>query len=36
VDNRALKVAGKPEIREYKAVFVVDDAESVCSAMSWW
>jgi len=36
VDNRALKAAGKPETREYKAVYVQDDAESVCSAMSWW
>src|SRR6266478_7051537 len=27
VDNRALLVAGKPEIREYKAVFVVGDIE---------
>ena len=27
VDNRPLKVAGKPEIREYKAVYVQDDAE---------
>ena len=27
VDNRPLKVAGKPEMREYKAVYVQDDAE---------
>ena len=27
VDNRALLVANKPEIREYKAVFVVGDVE---------
>jgi hypothetical protein len=27
VDNRALKVAGKPEIREYKAMFVLGDEE---------
>ena len=27
VDNRALLVANKPEIREYKAVFVVGDIE---------
>jgi len=27
VDNRPLAVAGKPEIREYKAVFVQSDAE---------
>src|SRR5439155_11808934 len=27
VDNRALLVANKPEIREYKAVFVVGDLE---------
>ena len=27
VDNRALLVAGKPELREYKAVFVVGDVE---------
>jgi len=26
-DNRPLLVANKPEIREYKAVFVVDDIE---------
>ena len=27
VDNRPLLVAGKPELREYKAVFVVGDIE---------
>ena len=27
LDNRPLKVAGKPEIREYKAMFVLNDAE---------
>ena len=27
VDNRALLVAGKPELREYKAVFLVGDIE---------
>jgi hypothetical protein len=27
VDNRPLLVAGKPELREYKAVFVVADKE---------
>ncbi len=27
VDNRPLLVAGKPELREYKAVFVVGDVE---------
>ena len=27
LDNRPLKVAGKPEIREYKAMFVVGDQE---------
>jgi hypothetical protein len=27
VDNRPLKVAGKPELREYKAVFVIGDQE---------
>jgi hypothetical protein len=27
VDNRPLLVAGKPELREYKAVFVVGDQE---------
>lgn len=27
VDNRPLAVAGKPEVREYKAVYVLNDAE---------
>ncbi len=27
VDNRPLLVAGKPETRQYKAIYVVDDAE---------
>ena len=27
VDNRPLLAAGKPELREYKAVYVVSDAE---------
>ncbi len=27
VDNRPLLVAGKPELREYKAVFIVGDVE---------
>ncbi|MBI2927415.1 MAG: hypothetical protein HYY24_17095 [Verrucomicrobia bacterium] len=27
VDNRACLVAGKPETRKYKAIFVIDDAE---------
>ena len=27
VDNRALKVAGKPELREYKAMYVLGDDE---------
>ena len=27
VDNRPMLVAGKPELREYKAVFVVGDQE---------
>ena len=27
MDTRALKVPGKPEIREYKAMFVVGDEE---------
>jgi hypothetical protein len=27
LDTRALKVAGKPEIREYKAMFVLNDEE---------
>jgi hypothetical protein len=27
VDNRPLKVTGKPELREYKARFVQDDEE---------
>src|SRR5437879_597155 len=27
VDNRAMLVAGKPELREYKAMFVVGDVE---------
>ena len=27
VDNRPMLVAGKPELREYKAVFVVADKE---------
>ena len=27
VDNRPMLVAGKPELREYKAVFVVGDEE---------
>ena len=27
VDNRPMLVAGKPELREYKAVYVVSDAE---------
>lgn len=28
VDNRPLLVAGKPEVRQYKAVYVVSDAET--------
>ena len=27
VDNRPLLVAGKPEVREYRALYVVADAE---------
>ena len=27
VDNRPTLVAGKPELRQYKAIFVVDDHE---------
>ncbi len=27
VDNRLMFVAGKPELREYKAVFVIGDQE---------
>jgi hypothetical protein len=27
LDNRPLKVPGKPEIREYKATFVLNDEE---------
>lgn len=27
VDNRALLVAGKPEVRKYRAIYVVNDAE---------
>jgi hypothetical protein len=27
VDNRPLLAAGKPELREYKAIYVVSDAE---------
>lgn len=27
IDNRPLLAAGKPELREYKAVYVVSDAE---------
>jgi len=28
VDNRALLVAGKPEVRKYRAIYVVNDAET--------
>ena len=28
VDNRPFPAPGKPELREYKAVFVVNDAEA--------
>jgi hypothetical protein len=27
MDNRPLLVAGKPELRQYKAIFIVDDQE---------
>jgi hypothetical protein len=27
VDNRPLLVAGKPEVRDYRALYVVSDAE---------
>ncbi len=34
VDNRPLLVAGKPELREYKAVFVVVDVDVEVSQFS--